>query len=256
MTNDEWRKYAIRNTQYAIRAAFRVTPWPAITVVGLMVLYIATFGLLAARRHLAYETSAFDLGNYDQALWNAAHGRGLALTTLPSLTLNRLGLHVEPILFLFVPLYWLWPNPLGLLWLQTLALGLAAWPLFLLARGRLGSEWPAVAIVLAYLLLPATQSVNLFDFHAVALSPLFMLTAIYFLDRALAGSGNRAGFWLGPPGPSQKDSFSPARPAFHVSHKGTYQSRFTFHVSRFTFHVSPHALRATHYALWAALFFI
>ena len=172
--------------------------WPTLIVVGLIALYIVAFAVLATRRHLAFESGMFDLGNYDQAMWNAAQGRGLALTTVPTLALNRMGLHVEPILFLFVPLYWLWPSPLVLLWLQTLALGLAAWPLYLLARRHLWSDWAAVVIVLAYLLLPATQSVNMFDFHAVALSPFFMLWAIYFLDNALRADVRKTGFlWLG-----------------------------------------------------------
>ncbi|HMQ56877.1 MAG TPA: DUF2079 domain-containing protein, partial [Anaerolineae bacterium] len=47
-----------------------------------------------------------------------------------------------------------------------------------------------------YFLLPATQAVTLFDFHAVSLAPLFLLAAIYFLDRALEARG--VSFWLWP----------------------------------------------------------
>ncbi len=147
-----------------------------------ILLYIITFGTLAARQHLAFQTGALDLGNYDQAMWNAAHGRGLTMSTQPDISTHRMGHHVEPILYLLVPLYWLWPNPLTLLWVQTIALGLAAWPLFLLSTRRLNSYWLALPIALAYLLLPATQAVNLFDFHAVAFSPLFMLWALYFVE--------------------------------------------------------------------------
>lgn len=164
MTSDE-----IRKTQ-------KIILW--LSIIG----YVALFGWLAFRQHAAFETGALDLGNYDQAMWNAAHGRGLELTTLPQYSLNRMGLHVEPILFLLVPLYWLWSSPLVLLAVQTLALALAAHPLFLLAHRRLQNRWAALAIALAYLLLPATQAVNLFDFHAVSLSPLFMLWGLYFLD--------------------------------------------------------------------------
>ncbi|MFQ5575538.1 MAG: DUF2079 domain-containing protein [Anaerolineae bacterium] len=178
-------------TRHAPRGAYCVVRSPYFWLAVAILLYVATFGALATREHLAFETGALDLGNYDQAMWNAAHGRGLALTTQPGMALNRLGLHVEPVLFLLVPLYWLWPGPLALLWAQTAALGLAAWPLLLLARRRLGSDWPALAVSLAYLLLPATEAVNLFDFHAVAFAPLFLLWAMYFLDT----TGN--GFWGG-----------------------------------------------------------
>ncbi len=162
-----------------------------------ILLYVITFGTLATQQHLAYETSALDLGNYDQAMWNAAHGRGLTMSTQPDISTHRMGHHVEPILYLLLPLYWLWPGPLTLLWAQTIALGLAAWPLFLLSARRLNSYWPALAIALAYLLLPATEAVNLFDFHAVALSPLLMLWGLFFLDKALLETGPGNGFWPG-----------------------------------------------------------
>ena len=169
--------HAARITQHTSRSIY--------LLIFAIALYIAVFGWLATTRHLAYESGALDLGNYDQAMWNAAHGRGLALTTVPQLSLNRMGLHVEPILFLLIPLYWLFSTPLTLIWVQTVALGLAALPLFLISRRWLGSEWAALAIAAAYLLLPATESVNMFDFHAVALSPFFMLWALYFLDSAV-----------------------------------------------------------------------
>ena len=167
------------NNQSPISNPQSLTLWVAI------VLYIAVFGWLATTRHLAYESGALDLGNYDQAMWNAAHGRGLALTTVPQISTNRMGLHVEPILFLLVPLYWLFASPLTLIWVQTVALGLAALPLFLISRRWLKNEWGALAVALAFLLLPATESVNMFDFHAVSLSPVFMLWALYFLDKSI-----------------------------------------------------------------------
>ncbi len=188
MINSEFASGRIaKNESHVSRFAF-----PAVLIA--IVLYIAIFGWLATMRHLAYESGALDLGNYDQALWNAAHGRGLALTTVPQLSLNRMGLHVEPILFLLIPLYWFFPNPLTLVWVQTVALGLAALPLFLISRRWLG-EWVAVAIALAYLLFPATESVNMFDFHAVALSPFFMLWGLYFLDESI---GLHSGFNQNP----------------------------------------------------------
>ncbi len=181
MTNDE---SPISNNQSHVS---RITHAIYLLIIAIT-LYVAVFGWLAVRRHAAFETGALDLGNYNQAMWNAAHGRGLALTTMPNFSLNRMGLHVEPILFLLVPLYWLFPSAVMLLWVQTLALGLAALPLFLISRRWLKSEWAALAVSVAYLLLPSTEAVNLFDFHAVSLAPLFMLWALYFLDKAVGMS--------------------------------------------------------------------
>ncbi|MCL4301908.1 MAG: DUF2079 domain-containing protein [Anaerolineae bacterium] len=154
------------------------------------------FGLYASQRHLAFETGAFDVGVYTQPLWNFVHGRDFAVSIIEDNGPIRWATHVEPILFLIAPLYALWPDPRTLLWLQVAGMSLAALPLYALAARRLHSEWIALIVVLAYFLMPATEAVILFDFHAVTFAPLFFLSAIYFLDRALAGQG--VSFWLWP----------------------------------------------------------
>lgn len=171
--------------------------FPRVFLIVLILVYFLFSGLYAVQRHLAFETSVFDTGVYTQPLWNFIHGHGFIHTTMANVSLERWGNHVEPVLFLLVPLYALLPDPRTLFWLQAAALSLAAWPLYALATRRLQSEGLALAIVLAYFLLPATQAVTLFDFHAVSLAPLFLLAAIYFLDRALEARG--VSFWLWPP---------------------------------------------------------
>lgn len=168
--------------------------WILIVLVGL---YAGGFGLLAARAYDAHETGgAFDLGNYAQALWYAAHGEGLRLTTVPEFGDTRFAMHVEPILFLLAPLYAAAGyDPRFLLWLQAGFIGLGGIPLYALARRRLTSEWAALGIVCAYLLLPALESVTLFDFHAVGLMPTLVLASCYFLDRALTTPSDQRGLW-------------------------------------------------------------
>jgi uncharacterized membrane protein len=50
--------------------------------------------------------------------------------------------------------------------------------------------------VLAYFLLPALESVTLFDFHAVGLAPTLLLAALYFLDRGLITPSDPRGLWI------------------------------------------------------------
>jgi uncharacterized membrane protein len=174
---------------------------PALSTVvlfTLVCLYTLLFGVLAARAYSAHETGAFDLGVYDQPLWNAAQGRGLSLTLVPHLGPTRFAIHVEPILFLIVPIYrFVTDDPRLLLWLQTVVIALGGLPLYGLARRRLANDWAALAIVAVYLLLPALESVNLFDFHAVGLAPTLLLAALYFLDRALITTDDPRGLWTG-----------------------------------------------------------
>ena len=160
--------------------------WPVLAVWGLVALYIIFFGVLTIQQHNAFQTTAFDLGNVDQAVWNTRHGRPFHMTNIEGLT-NRLGTHVEPVLLPISLLYFLWSDPRLLLLVQTVVIALGAWPVYLLSRRKLeeaGVTHPALAVLFAgvYLLFPALQSANVFDFHAVALAPTFFLFALYCLE--------------------------------------------------------------------------
>jgi uncharacterized membrane protein len=130
------------------------------------------------------------LGNVDQAVWNTRHGRPFHMTNIEGLT-NRLGTHVEPILLPISLLYFLWSDPRLLLLLQTVIIALGAWPVYLITQHALfklqapSSRFQALLpllFALVYLLFPALQSANLFDFHAVSLAPTFFLFAFYCLE--------------------------------------------------------------------------
>ncbi len=153
---------------------------------GVIIAFAIVFTALALNRHAAFESNGFDLGNVNQAIWNTAHGRPFAFTNMAPLS-NRLALHVEPILFLFVPFYWLGiGGPQLLLVVQALIVALGAWPLYLIARPKIGANGALITGV-AYLLYPALEAAVLFDFHAVTLAPTFLLFAFYFLEQVFSG---------------------------------------------------------------------
>jgi uncharacterized membrane protein len=152
---------------------------------GATALYALVFACAAAAWHLAYQTARFDLGNMTQAVWSAAHGHLLEVTTLGGRQTVRLGVHADSFLALLAPLWRIWPSPVMLLVLQALAVSSGALPVFWLARKHLPSERAAAQFALAYLVFPATQW-NAFTasggFHAVSFAMPLMLYAIWFLD--------------------------------------------------------------------------
>jgi uncharacterized membrane protein len=147
-----------------------------------ILLYIAVFSYLTVLEHAAFETTAFDLGNMDQAVWNSLRGRLLPFTNWGEEG-TRLAYHVDPILVLISPLYLLYSDPRMLLVFQTVVVALGAWPIYLLARERLGSNLAALAFPLAYLLFPALQAANMFDFHPTTLVAGLFPYAFYFLEK-------------------------------------------------------------------------
>ncbi|HYO25510.1 MAG TPA: DUF2079 domain-containing protein, partial [Lacipirellulaceae bacterium] len=155
----------------------RASWWTVLTLAGLYALFFSAYTI---QRHQAFLTSAFDLGNFDQTIWNTAHGRPFALTAIPGIT-SHLAIHFSPILLLVAPIYWLWPDVRALLILQSVALAAGAIPLFWYAARKVG-RGPAVVFAAIYLLFPALHGVNLFDFHDVALAPPLLLLAWNWLD--------------------------------------------------------------------------
>jgi uncharacterized membrane protein len=140
------------------------------------------FGALSVLRHRAFSTGRFDLGNMVQAVWATAHGHPLAVTDLRGDQISRLGAHVDPILVLFAPLWWIWPSPSMLLVVQAAAVAAGAFPVFWLAAKHLGSDRAALGFALAYLLYPALQWMTLSEFHPVALATPLLLYGLWYLD--------------------------------------------------------------------------
>jgi uncharacterized membrane protein len=147
-----------------------------------MAAYGAAFAALSVLRHESFETGRFDLGNMVQAVWSTAHGHVLQVTNLHGAQISRLAAHVDPILVVFAPFWWIWPSPSLLLTTQALAVALGALPLFWLARKHTGSERAALGFSLAYLLFPATEWMTLNEFHPVSLACPSLLFAIWYLD--------------------------------------------------------------------------
>jgi uncharacterized membrane protein len=162
----------------------RVLPVPpARVLVGAAVAsYAAGFAALSTLRHSAFITGRFDLGNMVQAVWSTAHGHPLRMTDLNGDQISRLAAHVDPILVLFTPLWWIWPSPNMLLAVQAVAIAAGAVPVFLLARKHLGSAQAGAGFALAYLLYPATGWLTLNEFHPVALATPLLLLAFWCLD--------------------------------------------------------------------------
>lgn len=164
----------------ALTAAAAWQALPRLLLALAVAAYGAFFCILTFSRYRAFEASAMDLGNLNQTIWNIAHGNWFHLTNQPGIV-NRLSLHVEPILLPIAALYRLYPQPELLLALQAVTVALGAVPIFALARRQLRSEWAALPFALVYLLFPALQGALWFDFHPVTLAPAFLAAAFYFL---------------------------------------------------------------------------
>ena len=159
---------------------------PVILLLLAVTAYAAYFSYLTITRYAAFEARALDMGNLDQAIWNTARGNWFHLTNQPG-TVNRLSLHVEPILIPISWLYWLYDGPPVLLVLQAVTVALGALPLYALARHKQLSPWASLALAAAFLLHPSIQAANWLEFHPITLAPTFLMAAFYFLVTGRTG---------------------------------------------------------------------
>ena len=142
--------------------------------------YTIFFLLWTLGRHRSFNSYAFDLGWQHQAFYTLLHTGNPRITLY--VTLNHLGNHFQPLYFLLAPIYALYQDATTLLVLQTICLAVAAFPLYLIARRRLGSPWAALVVALVYLLYPALHGINNFDFHGLALLIPFVSFMLYALE--------------------------------------------------------------------------
>ncbi|MBI2865709.1 MAG: DUF2079 domain-containing protein [Chloroflexi bacterium] len=161
-------------------------------LVALAIFVVAYVVAYSSKSIAAYTTgnTLFDLATFEQGFWNATKGT-LFFYSLEG-EMSRLGRHFSPIFIPLVPLYALHRDPATLLVLQTLALGLAAVPLYLFARLRLASPVAALAVSALYLASPATHDVNIVnEFHEIAPLPSPCSSSASMPSRRGSGASTR-----------------------------------------------------------------
>jgi uncharacterized membrane protein len=150
-------------------------------VASLSLAYILWFAYYTSVWHQCVR-SGYDTAGEDNILWNMSHG-GPFFKAAPVLgpVGSHFRRHATLISYVFVPLYLIRPGAATLLVLQSVVQGLAAIPLFLFARRRIG-ERAAALVAALYLLHPALQQSNLFEVHYVKFGAFFLWTTLWLLD--------------------------------------------------------------------------
>ena len=132
--------------------------------------------------HYELKTSGLDGMVYEQLFHNFLDGNGFRSSINPPYTPQQwLGFHFSPILFLLLPFYNAYPHIETLLAAGSIAVALAAWPIFLTARAIFHNSAQALLVAVLYLIHPFVINGTLWDFHEVDFAPLcigFMLWAV------------------------------------------------------------------------------
>lgn len=150
----------------------RIHPAAWLSLLGAVV-FAVVFGRLGVQHHRNFGTWAYDMGIYDQGFWLVSQG-GQSFVTVRGL--EFWGHHVNLIVLLFVPFYWLGAGPGFLYVVQATVMGLGALPVYLLARDRFRSPWMGAVFAFAFLMYAPIQWIVWANFHpeALVVTPLLM----------------------------------------------------------------------------------
>lgn len=145
------------------------TLWSLIGVSSMVLLACSSL------RHLLFQSTAFDLGFFDQAVYLISQGQPPIVSFWG---FHVMGGHADWILYAIAPLYKLYPSVYWLLAIQAIALSLGALPLWYLALQAGLTAGQARAVAIAYLLYPLIFNLNLFDFHPEVIAVPLILASV------------------------------------------------------------------------------
>jgi uncharacterized membrane protein len=152
-----------------------------LALVATTTIYIVLTARWAMRNHDGFGTLGYDFGIFDQGLWLLSRFERPFVTIMGR---HLLGDHTSFILLPLAPVYWVIPSAKVLLIAQATALGIAAVPVFLIAREKLRHELLACGIAVAFLAHPALASTSFEQFHPDAFEVPVLLFALWFMIRA------------------------------------------------------------------------
>jgi uncharacterized membrane protein len=162
-------------------------------LLGLMTLsYIAYFSIYTILRYQTLWAHYFDLGIMNQTVYNTYraiatgdYSRFLELTNPHGFDqVKRMAVHNDVFLAFLAPFYFIYSGPETLLVIQSIAVGLGAIAVY--GIGNIVFERiPKMKLLsllfsFAYLMYPALERANQFDFHAVVLATPLLLFMYYF----------------------------------------------------------------------------
>ncbi|NCF75504.1 MAG: DUF2079 domain-containing protein [Xanthomonadaceae bacterium] len=144
-------------------------------------LYTLFFSLISFWKYKNFLYNGLDLAIFNQVFFNTSEGRLFEFSIHPHL---YLGDHFSLFILFLAPLYAFFKSPIFLLFLQSLILGLASWPIFLITKNVFKKQDDrfliALTSALVFLLNPIIWNINLFDFHILSFAIFFLLFAFYF----------------------------------------------------------------------------
>lgn len=165
-------------------AVTRRRPWAPLLIVLIGTgIYAAFFSYFTIRNHYRLGTASLDMGLENNLVWNAMRWTPPLFKSSPlgGPDTSHGGFHQTYLSYLLALPYRLAPGPPILLAMQSIMMGGAAIPLYLLCRRTLG-PWTSCLVSVMFLLYPPLHGANLYDFHYLPLATFFLWLTLWLLQ--------------------------------------------------------------------------
>lgn len=127
-------------------------------------------------------TSCFDFGIFAQMYYYMKE-TGLPLTTCErDGLLSHFAVHISPVYYLLLPIYFLSPKPETLLILQCVVTFSGVIPLYLICKNHKISRMASIAFAICFVLVPSFTGGCYYYFHENNFLPPMLLWLVYFFE--------------------------------------------------------------------------
>jgi uncharacterized membrane protein len=150
--------------------------------------------LLTLHRYYSFNAT-YDQGIFNQLFWNSIQGRffesslssGLSTNVVhskefPEVFYRHLGQHFNPIFFLFMPLYALFPSNETLIFIQIALVTAAGLVLYALARHHLQTMLAGM-ITISFYCASCVNGPTLANFHDISSAPLLLFSVLLAMEK-------------------------------------------------------------------------
>ncbi len=152
-------------------------------IIYVTLIYFIISSIWVLSLHYSFQTTGYDLGQYTNMFWKTVNGEGILTTDLRSRPGNLYGFylweHFSPVLFLIVPIFYIFPRPETLLILKIFFMSMSIPVLWMIVRNNLGNTFSSI-IVISYVLNPFLFQAMSFDFQEQFMLPFIIFLEFYF----------------------------------------------------------------------------
>ena len=145
--------------------------------VSISLIYFIFLTIYCCYRYYTFSYDSFDLAVFNNVFWRTIHCNSF-MTTLHGV--NKFAIHFRPILFIILPLYFIFQSPYFLIILQCAGAGFSIIPLYLISMEVLKSNKISALICIGYALYPPLFYAAIYPFHPETIGIIFILYAFYF----------------------------------------------------------------------------